>query len=241
MWKKANETIEIICEVPHVIDYCYLNTPDGTEHDIEPWRFAKTKYLGICRFIVEPVTGLYSCGVNDVNGGEDIQTYYQVEVFKVPAKVMTTVVVANANFSPRLLVKSMFNHSIEYCRFVNPAGEVHGVSEKFKQNGKYSYYGNGLISGECGLEIKKVTDAELGTWTCIFSLADQEFQLGFTVESPGFTVAYVAIPLIAFTVIFAVLIGMFILRKQQRERRAQYQASIGTMRELDLSQSSHES
>lgn len=230
----------ITCEAPHVLDYCYLNTPNKPETEIVPISFSNTKQLGICRFKIEPVSGIYSCGLNDVNGGEDIQTYYKVEVYETPAKAVTGNVEVKLGKQLKLLTKSIFNHPMSYCRFTNPSNEVHGVSDRFNMEGNYRYYGAGLTSGECGLEVKVVTDSEIGLWTCTFSVEGKEYSVQMVVSQTSFIAAYVAIPIIILTVIAGAFIGLVVYRKQ-RERRARYTEAIGTMRELDLSQSSHES
>lgn len=220
MWKKAQETITITCEAPYVLDYCYLNPPTKTEVEIEPENFFNTKHLGICRFKVKPVSGIYTCGLNDRNGGEDIQTYYKVEAHDAPAKAVTSQVDAKYGKPLQLLVKSIFNHPISYCRFTNPNNKVHGVSDKFKMEGNYKFFGAGLSSGECGLQVQKVTDNDIGVWTCTFSVEDKEYSLQMVVSHSSFTalVFYSFTALVALTVILGLVFAFFSYRKEQRYR-----------------------
>lgn len=162
-----------------------METPERNDKEPQPDAFLSTKYLGICRFTVEPVTGIYACGINDVNGGEDIQTYYKVEVYNTPAKAMTPQVEVKFGKPAKLLVKSIFNHPMAYCRFTNPNREVHGVSERFTMEGKYRYYGSGLISGECGIEILATTKDEVGIWSCTFSTEGQEYKVDMVISHSG--------------------------------------------------------
>lgn len=187
IWKKSSETIQITCEAPHELDYCYLETPLETEKDkeIQPIKFSNTKSLGICRFVVEPVSGTYSCGVNDINGGEDIQTYYKVQVYSAPAKAVAEQVEVKLGKPVSLLVKSIFKHPMLYCRFRRPSGEVHGMSKTFNMEGSYRFAGLGLTKGECGIEIIQISKSDLGVWTSTFFIEGKEYSVDILVTQSG--------------------------------------------------------
>lgn len=179
-------TFKIECSVPHEIDYCYIQTPDApgiTWDPITPDSFSSTKDLGLCRFTVKQlVSGLYTCGVNDIHGGEDIQTYYQVKVFTVPAQADEPYLIGDHGKTTKMLVKALFNQPMSFCRFVTPNGEVHGVSERFNMTGNLQYYGTGLGTGQCGLSVQKVDDNHFGVWKSIFKIDGHEYTIQIVVS-----------------------------------------------------------
>lgn len=140
----------------------------------------------MCRFIInEPISGLYVCGVNSIYGGEDIQTYYDVKVYDVPVKASTSFVQGAKGKLIDLMIKTIFDYPINYCRFMMPNGQVHGVSERFNMTGALRFYGKGLQYGECGIQIVKVTDDDFGVWKVTFQVEEKEYSVELVLTKQG--------------------------------------------------------
>lgn len=190
-WKKRMYSNLIIeCEVPYEIDYCYLSTPDFPNNEnftsLKPKEFFRSKSLGICRFdIPEPLSGLYVCGVNSIYGGEDIQTYYQVKVYEVPVKTSSSFVQGGKGQLIDMMVKTIFDLPITYCRFMMPNGQIHGVSERFNMSGPIKYYGKGLQYGECGIQILRIKDDDFGLWKATFQIGNDEYTVDMVLTKHG--------------------------------------------------------
>ncbi|XP_063701375.1 uncharacterized protein LOC134831550 [Culicoides brevitarsis] len=251
-WKGKTGSLEITCEVPYPIDYCYLTTPDFPDNknftSLTPDKFFKTKYLGICRFVIkQPISGLYVCGVNNINGGEDIQTYYHVKSYEVPVKTSTSLVQGSRGQIIDLMVKTIFDYPMSYCRFMMPNGQVHGVSERFNMTGALRFYGKGLQYGECGIQILKIKESDFGLWKATFKVENKEYSIEMVLsKEAGFTTAYVAGPILAVIAIGGGIFGYFIYTKRSsRRHRRRYERTVGTTTDdLDLdnrSEASHES
>uniref|UniRef100_A0A336MRI0 CSON003013 protein n=1 Tax=Culicoides sonorensis TaxID=179676 RepID=A0A336MRI0_CULSO len=253
IWQNNVNALTIDCEVPFPIDYCYLSTPDFPDNEnytsLIPDQFFKSKFLGICRFTIKnPISGTYVCGVNNIDGGEDIQTYYQVKVFQVPAHSSFSQVTSGKGKSIDILVKTIFNYPIGYCRFMMPNGQIHGVSDKFRMEGNLRYYGKGLKYGECGVQVLKVTDEYYGVWKATIQVEGKEYHLEVVVTNPsGFRTAYVAGPILAVVAISGIVLAYMVYQKRSRHtvRRSRYDRTVGTSTDdygLDnRSEASHES
>lgn len=182
IWNGKSSSLTIECEVPHQIDYCYLSTPDFPDNSnfssLTPDKFFNTKYLGICRFVIkQPLSGLYVCGVNNINGGEDIQTYYRVKVYEIPVQTSTSLVLGAKGQVIDLMVKTIFDYPMAYCRFMMPNGQVHGVSERFNMTGDLKFYGKGLKYGECGIQIVARNDDDFGVWKATVQVEGKEYHV----------------------------------------------------------------
>uniref|UniRef100_A0A182WG62 Ig-like domain-containing protein n=1 Tax=Anopheles minimus TaxID=112268 RepID=A0A182WG62_9DIPT len=180
-------TTELSCEVPYAIDYCYLSGPTGSDHT--PQRFDRFKSLGICRFEVTNITsGMWACGINDLDGAEDHLTYYNVSVFQQPGQTITKQLTASTgDRERRLLCRTILDLPIDICRFVDPSGEVHGVSNQMKPSteARYRYYGKGLREGECGLEIVELREKDIGWWKCLFKVRGREYEISMEIVEEG--------------------------------------------------------
>uniref|UniRef100_A0A182SQ53 Ig-like domain-containing protein n=1 Tax=Anopheles maculatus TaxID=74869 RepID=A0A182SQ53_9DIPT len=208
---------ELSCEAPYAIDYCYLSGPTGSDHT--PQKFDRLKSLGICRFEVTNITsGVWACGINDQDGAEDHLTYYNVSVFQQPGQTVTNQLTASAgDREQRLLCRTILELPIDICRFVDPSGEVHGVSNQMKPSAeaRYRYYGKGLREGECGLEIVELRDKDFGQWKCLFKVRGREYEISMDVVEEAMSVGAIIGISIAATIVLGV-IGIFVYRKLNR-------------------------
>lgn len=178
---------ELTCAVPYEMDYCYLSGP--TAGDYAPQRFDRLKTLGLCRFVVTNITsGVWACGINDLDGAEDHLTYYNVSVYQQPGRAVTEQLTASSgDREQRLLCRTILDLPIDICRFVDPSGEVHGVSNQIKPStdARYRYYGKGLREGECGLEIVELQDKDFGRWKCAFKVRGREYEISMDIVEEG--------------------------------------------------------
>ncbi|XP_053668233.1 uncharacterized protein LOC128718636 [Anopheles marshallii] len=208
---------ELSCEVPYALDYCYLSGPKGS--DYTPQRFDRFKSLGICRFEVTNITsGMWACGINDLDGAEDHLTYYNVSVFQQPGKTVTGQLTASTgDREQRLLCRTILDLPIDICRFVDPSGEVHGVSNQMKPSAdaRYRYYGKGLREGECGLEITELREKDIGWWKCLFKVHGREYEISMEIVEEALSVGVIIGISIAATVVLGI-IGVFAYRKLNR-------------------------
>ncbi|XP_035904042.1 uncharacterized protein LOC118508396 isoform X2 [Anopheles stephensi] len=208
---------ELSCEAPYAIDYCYLSGPTGSDHT--PEKFDRLKSLGICRFKVTNITsGVWACGINDQDGAEDHLTYYNVSVFQQPGQTVTNQLTASTgDREQRLLCRTILDLPIDICRFVDPSGEVHGVSNQMKPSAeaRYRYYGKGLREGECGLEIVELRDKDFGQWKCLFKVRGREYEISMEVVEEAMSVGAIIGISIAATIVLGI-IGIFAYRKLNR-------------------------
>uniref|UniRef100_A0A182MYP3 Ig-like domain-containing protein n=1 Tax=Anopheles dirus TaxID=7168 RepID=A0A182MYP3_9DIPT len=210
-------TTQLTCEVPYEIDYCYLSGPTGSDHT--PQRFDRLKSLGMCRFEVTNITsGMWACGVNDLDGAEDRLTYYNVSVYQQPGRPVTDQLTASTgDREQRLLCRTILDLPIDICRFVDPSGEVHGLSDQMKPSAeaRYRYHGKGLREGECGLEIAEMHDKDFGQWKCVFKVRNREYEIRMDVVEEALSVGAIIGISIGATIVIGI-IGFFVYRKMNR-------------------------
>ncbi|XP_058454601.1 uncharacterized protein LOC131432384 isoform X2 [Malaya genurostris] len=180
-------TTELSCEVSYPIDYCYLSGPNGGNY--VPSRFDNLKTLGICLFnVVNITTGKWACGINDRIGDEDRMIYFDVEVYDQPGETITPLITGSAGDEDvKLLCRTILDMPIEICRFVSPSGEVHGLSENIVPNdvSRFRYYGKGLRTGECGMEIMALKQEDFGQWKCLIKVKNKDYAINFDVVEEG--------------------------------------------------------
>uniref|UniRef100_A0A182JXP1 Ig-like domain-containing protein n=1 Tax=Anopheles christyi TaxID=43041 RepID=A0A182JXP1_9DIPT len=209
--------IELTCAVPYEIEYCYLSGPSAG--DYAPERFDRLKSLGICRFMVANITsGVWACGINDLDGAEDHLTYYNVSVYQKPGRTFTEQLTASSgDREKRLLCRTILDLPIDICRFVDPSGEVHGVSSQMKPSpdARYRYYGKGLREGECGLEIVELRDKDFGRWKCMFKVRGREYEIPMDIVEEAMSVGAIIGISVAATIVLGI-IGIFAYRKLNR-------------------------
>ncbi|XP_065083060.1 uncharacterized protein LOC135705317 isoform X2 [Ochlerotatus camptorhynchus] len=186
--RSASTTMtELSCETSHPIDYCYLTGPQGGNY--APDSFDRLKTLGFCQFQVSNITsGLWACGFNDANGGEDRMSYFDVKVYGQPGKAIPSQIKASkGDESKRMLCKTILELPIEICRFVSPSGGVHGLSENVVpgDGSRFRYYGEGLRAGECGMEITEVEREDFGWWTCAIKVQGKDYTIGMELIEEG--------------------------------------------------------
>uniref|UniRef100_A0A182QG43 Ig-like domain-containing protein n=1 Tax=Anopheles farauti TaxID=69004 RepID=A0A182QG43_9DIPT len=205
------------CQVPYAIDYCYLSGPTGS--DYAPIRFNRLKSLGLCRFEVTNITtGMWACGVNDLDGAEDQLTYYNVSVYRQPGRTVTDQLTASSgDREQRLLCRTILDLPIDICRFVDPSGEVHGLSDMMKPSAeaRYRYHGKGLREGECGLEIVELREKDFGRWKCVIKVRNQEYEIGMEIVEEALSVGAIIGISIGATIALGI-IGIFVYRKLNR-------------------------
>uniref|UniRef100_A0A182MEI0 Ig-like domain-containing protein n=1 Tax=Anopheles culicifacies TaxID=139723 RepID=A0A182MEI0_9DIPT len=231
---------ELSCEVPYDIDYCYLSGPTGSDHT--PQRFDRLKSLGICRFAVTNITsGMWACGINDLDGAEDHLTYYNVSVFEQPGQTVTKQLTASTgDRAQRLLCRTILDLPIDICRFVDPSGEVHGVLNQMKPSAeaRYRYYGKGLREGECGLEIVELREKDIGWWKCLFKVRGREYEISMEIVEEAMSVGVIIGISIAATVVLGI-IGIFAYRKLNRRYHGPSYTVSSSM--TNVSNGSHQS
>ncbi|XP_049547634.1 uncharacterized protein LOC125958385 isoform X1 [Anopheles darlingi] len=209
---------QLTCEVPYALQYCYLSGP--TTGDYAPQRFDYLKSLGQCRFDVANITaGTWACGINDEHGAEDHLTYYDVRVYEQPARVVTggTVTASIGDRKERLLCKTILDLPIDLCRFLDPAGEVHGLSDMMKPSSesRFRYHGAGLREGECGLEIAELEEKDFGRWKCLLKVRNREYEIPMDVVEEALSVGAIVGICLAGTIVL-MGIGFFVYRRMNR-------------------------
>ncbi|XP_058829056.1 uncharacterized protein LOC131688658 isoform X2 [Topomyia yanbarensis] len=178
---------ELNCDVPYPLDYCYLSGPQGGNY--EPYGFDNLKTLGMCQFKVENITtGKWACGMNDLSGGLDRMSYFDVRVYNQPGKAITPLITGSTgDEGKKLLCRTILNMPIEICRFVSPTGDVHGLSENIVPGdaSRFRYYGEGLRAGECGLEIIELEREDFGRWMCSIRVQNKDYAIYMDVVEEG--------------------------------------------------------
>lgn len=181
----------ITCEVPYPIDYCYLQSPSSYNSTFALKEFGKMKNYGQCKFEVNDiVSGIWICGTNGLNGGEDVVKYYDYRVYYQPAHVLDQNVAVSRGDDVNLMCKSIFEFPMQYCRFTTPENKIHSIHSSsigaFKDGmPHFSYHGAGLKAGECGITIHGTTQSDFGQWKCSFKIMNNEYTLEMTVEQRG--------------------------------------------------------
>ncbi|XP_055595453.1 uncharacterized protein LOC129746050 isoform X2 [Uranotaenia lowii] len=185
--RPTTTTTELNCEAPYPIDYCYLTGPQGG--DFSPTRFDRTKTFGVCRFVVQNITtGRWSCGFNGLNGLEDRLSYFDVKVYDQPGRAIVSQIKASkGDENRRMMCTTILNMQVDLCRFVSPIGEVHGLSENIvpTEGSRFRYHGNGLRTGECGLEISKLIHEDFGQWKCAIKVKGRDYTIPIDLIEEG--------------------------------------------------------
>jgi hypothetical protein len=192
LYPRPSEQI-LECNVPYSISYCYLLTPPefNTTDKIRLVDFQYTKYMGKCLIQVKNIqSGTYTCGVNGENESENYQKSFDVRVYNVPLQFdlqMETEFFHGDTI--HLMCKTLFNMPISYCRYKIPNGKIYDISNdmNLSHGQRFSYYGSGLINGECGIIIRSAEKLDFGEYECTIKIKnmDQEFSEKLFVAAAG--------------------------------------------------------
>ncbi|XP_052873172.1 uncharacterized protein LOC128278481 [Anopheles cruzii] len=232
---------QLTCEVPYALQYCYLSGP--SIGDYTPQKFDYLRSLGHCRFEVTNITsGMWACGINDEHGAEDHLTYYDVKVYQQPARSVTgpSITASSGDQQQRLLCKTILELPIGLCRFQDPAGEVHGLSDMMNPSNasRFRYHGAGLREGDCGLEIAELKEQDFGRWKCLLKVKNREYEIPIDIIEEAMSVGAILAIAISVTIVLAV-IGFFIYRRINRRHRGPAYTVSSSM--TNVSNGSHHS
>lgn len=106
-------------------------------------------------------------------------------MYDVPVQTSTSLVQGSKGQLIDMMVKTIFDLPMAYCRLQMPNGQVHGVSERFNMSGGLQFYGKGLQYGECGIQIVNVNDNDFGVWKATFQVEEKEYSIEMVLTKQG--------------------------------------------------------
>lgn len=168
------------CTVPFMIKGCWLRHPKGEIISVLPDKTFSERYkysgesfgLGQCliKFTVYVEdSGQWQCNValDGTNEG-DISVPFRVNVKENKLSVGQKMIdIANGDSTQLYCYSTKYRQPLGMCHFIRPDGRgltLDGSNRVIE--GRYSYFGNGLDVGDCGLHITSVTSLDYGQWTC---------------------------------------------------------------------------
>ncbi|KAF5296026.1 hypothetical protein FQR65_LT10329 [Abscondita terminalis] len=162
---QLGEQLEIQCNVPYTSEFCYIISPNGTQHQMES---NLENLLGKCSITIKKVypehEGRWKCYFARETGTPDEQI--TVEVMIAESLLFTTKVEASSGGNASIMCSS-HGLPILYCRFISPNSVSYFIEDNKKQTNRITYKGRGLKYGDCGITITNVQTSESGIWTCI--------------------------------------------------------------------------
>ncbi|XP_017476836.1 PREDICTED: uncharacterized protein LOC108366869 [Rhagoletis zephyria] len=227
----ADTTIELFtCEVPFIIDDCYLRDPNNTVYFPDPIRFERTRTYGQCHFINMPVmAGSWVCGARGHDYAKEVLQNFEVVVKPKAGEVLTESLKLKQGKTAELMCQSAFEEPLTHCAFIDPEGRVHlvGTANSIKTAGHVKYYGRGLLWGECGAQISETKSEDFGTWKCQFvTYADKRTSI-FALRLRQTVIPASSLGLgIGITIIIVLLLGLLIATVFYRRRNLTAQHSF---------------
>ncbi|XP_011181654.2 uncharacterized protein LOC105211747 isoform X2 [Zeugodacus cucurbitae] len=159
------------CEVPFIIDDCYLRDPNNTVYFPDHIRFERTRTYGQCHFSNMPVmAGSWICGARGHDYAKEVLQTFEVIVKPKVGEVLTESLKLRRGKMAELMCQSAFEEPLTHCAFIDPLGRVHlvGTAHSIKTAGHVKYYGRGLLWGDCGAQIMETISDDYGYWKCQF-------------------------------------------------------------------------
>ncbi|XP_049779329.1 uncharacterized protein LOC126176227 [Schistocerca cancellata] len=168
------------CTVPFMIKGCWLRHPNGEVISVLPDKTFSQRYrysgdsfgLGQCLIrlnVYVEDSGQWDCNVAlDGSKTGDISVPFRVHVKANKLSVERKIIdAANGDSTLLYCYSTQHQQPLDMCHFIRPDGRgltLDGSNRVIE--GRYSYFGNGLDLGDCGLHITSVTAQDYGQWTC---------------------------------------------------------------------------
>uniref|UniRef100_W8C1A1 Ig-like domain-containing protein n=1 Tax=Ceratitis capitata TaxID=7213 RepID=W8C1A1_CERCA len=220
------------CEVPFIIDDCYLRDPNNTVYFPDAIRFERTRTYGQCHFSNMPVmAGSWICGARGHDYAKEVLQIFEVIVKPKVGEVITESLKLRRGKTAELMCQSAFEEPLTHCAFIDPLGRVHlvGTAHSIKTAGHVRYFGRGLLWGDCGVQIKETFAEDYGTWKCQFvTYADKRISI-FTLRLRESVIPGASIGLgVGITIILVLLLGLLLATVIYRRRNRTAQHNFST-------------
>ncbi|XP_050546788.1 uncharacterized protein LOC126908602 isoform X2 [Daktulosphaira vitifoliae] len=193
------------CSVPAELDYCWLRHPNGTaisvtvppnDHDLSRYRYVgEGLSFGQCYVSVSETsvfdTGSWLCALGLRGDRKEIYSWVNVTVTAYQQELYVA-----EGTDVTLGCYSVERQPIAYCRFLTPRLIGFAMDERSAKGSskqlRYTYSGQGLTAGHCGLTINEVIESDYGNWTCAVKILDsfgsEEVSITVVLRKPeGFT------------------------------------------------------
>ncbi|XP_003247204.1 uncharacterized protein LOC100574655 isoform X2 [Acyrthosiphon pisum] len=193
MVPKGN-TFHVECSVHSEIDYCWLRHPNGTAIPVtvpdstaagDPKRVG-TRYrytgeglsFGQCHVAIDDAstldTGPWLCALGLRDDRREMYGTVDVTVSESVIAARQEELYATEGTQVTLGCDTVEKQPIAYCRFLTPRLLGFAVDEKSDAQPppRYTYSGQGLTAGHCGLSVDRVDDSDYGNWTCAVKILD---------------------------------------------------------------------
>ncbi|XP_067636010.1 uncharacterized protein [Eurosta solidaginis] len=160
-----------MCEVPFIIDDCYLRDPNNTVYFPDSIQFERTRTYGQCHFTNKPVlAGNWTCGARGRDYSIEVLQSFEVIVKPKVGEVLTKSTKLKKGKTAELMCQSAFEEPLTHCAFIDPQRRVYlvGTTNSIKTKGHVKYFGRGLLWGECGIQISETRSEDFGIWKCQF-------------------------------------------------------------------------
>ncbi|KAK0176599.1 hypothetical protein PV328_000718 [Microctonus aethiopoides] len=232
VYVKRSDNFTITCKTTTLLDYCWLQSPNGTNYSVTKNRGNLQNYLpyvgeglsvGVCGASIENAddihSGNWSCRLG-VTGGAEIESIVPVTVtdsYIVPVK--KSINIAHDELHLVVNVIPSKEATIQYCRWIRPNG--HGFNEK-----KSNRYLRSQTETSCILTLTDWDSADLGTWSCYVRFStgsDEEFhttiELLLTTQNGSYTILNIfSMCLVAITIIGGTIFGLLVYKKRLSAR-----------------------
>ncbi|XP_046741771.1 uncharacterized protein LOC124408685 [Diprion similis] len=224
---EAGKSFTITCQTQYPAGYCWIKGPQGQD-------ITSTDELtvGRCSHAIDNAistehSGNWTCNMAHVNGGHEEHLVTKVNVIDKLYQAINREITARHGDKTIIACKSVLDYPLQYCRFVRPDGVGLGVTPGMEPSERYSYEGDGLDHGYCGLAISSVQAVDIGEWKCVsrsrFRTWEAENSDTCVLQTPEMSVASVigltiGAVLLVFVITGALLVRYRRKRSQQSER-----------------------
>ncbi|XP_046431578.1 uncharacterized protein LOC124185158 [Neodiprion fabricii] len=179
--------LQLRCEANVPISYCWFLGPDGEiftptqslQQEDLPYKYIGNGFgKGQCGMEIKTAEvkhkGQWTCHMGPSTPGFELISTIDVAVSETPLAAknrhISTISQRTLTLECRTVPEKI---SISYCRFLMPDGTGIHISDEISENNPlllgnahYSFYGDGLRLGGCGLKVDRILPKHLGTWTC---------------------------------------------------------------------------
>ncbi|KAF5279354.1 hypothetical protein FQA39_LY05464 [Lamprigera yunnana] len=226
---QIGDELKIECSVPYSSEYCYVQSPNGTEYLMQNNQQSR---LGSCSVIVPKLehdhVGYWNCFFARDIGVPDERISVEVRVAEVLLNTNDARVTSGENAS---LLCSSHGFPLKYCRFISPNSSSYFIHNHRNSN-RLSYNGRGLEYGECGITITNAQPSDSGVWNCIMKVGGDYTQDEISAKIDLYVApTFLGNPITAIAfgtavgVIIIAIVGFFVAKKWKAHRTACSKAS----------------
>ncbi|XP_049858863.1 uncharacterized protein LOC126353808 isoform X2 [Schistocerca gregaria] len=202
--------LEVSCQANISLAYCWMRHPSGSQ--IVPEQEDDLLSVGMCKISVESTnysdSGIWECHMGGTySAGDEIVISRSVSISGTRLSAEENSLLVSPGVTAYITCLSVpQGSSLSYCRFIRPDGTnipaIPGVMEE-----KYIYYGDGLESGICGLQINNLQNEDIGKWTCAAELQDDRSEATDIIQINISETSVASVSIIVVAVAVSLIVG----------------------------------